>query len=73
MKKLTQCYVYWKGYDHDIEYLIKRCEKCAQLCKNSSKVIMLSWYEPKTNGEHIYIDYAATIECHYFIMCVDAK
>ena len=71
IKQSARCYVFWKGINHDIEYLVKGCEECAELSKNHPKIIVHACMHAMIrkqigNREHLHIDYAGPIEGHFF-------
>ena len=72
MKNLARSYIWWPGFNKDIEQLAKRCPGCQSTQHLPKKAPLHPWEWPSKPWERIHIDYAGPVDGMMFLVVVDA-
>ena len=72
MKAIARSYVWWPGFNGDLETLVKSCPKC-QSCRSAPAVAPLHpWLWPTQPWQRIHVDFAGPIDGKMMLIIVDA-
>lgn len=72
MKALARSYIWWPGYDSDIEGMVKSCNRCCLMQLNPTPATLHPWEWPGKPWVRLHIDYAGPVEGKYVLVIVDA-
>ena len=72
MKSLGRQFVWWPGFDTDLEGVVRRCEICQSQRASPPKAPLHPWLWPPRPWSRIHIDYAGPFLGSYFLVIVDA-
>ena len=72
MKAIARSYVWWSGFDPDIENQAKPCLSCQEQASKPAVAPLHPWVWPNSPWKRIHIDYAGPFLNKMFLVVVDA-
>ena len=72
MKSLGRSYVWWPGFDQDIEEKVRECLQCQQHQKSPAKAPLHPWDWPDRPWSRLHIDHAGPFLGKTFLVVVDS-
>ena len=72
MKSLGRSYVWWPGFDQDIEEKVRECLQCQQHQKSPAKAPLHPWDWPDRPWSRLHIDHAGPFRGKTFLVVVDS-
>lgn len=72
MKALGRSFIWWPGFDRDVELCCKACPVCQSLGGDPPTVVVHPWLPSKKPLQRVHIDYAGPIKGYMLLIIVDA-
>ena len=72
MKSLGRSYVWWPGFDHDVEEKVRECLQCQQHQKSPAKAPFHPWDWPDRPWSTLHIDHAGPFLRQVSLVVVDS-
>ena len=72
MKRLARNYVWWPGFDSDVESVVKGCESCQMNQRLPKKSLPHPWIRPQGPWERIHVDFAGPFKGSMWMVVADA-
>ena len=73
MKALARSYVWWPGFDQEIEEKVKASNSCQTTRHNPAPAPLHPWEFPNQPWERLHADYAGPFEGKMFLIVIDAS
>lgn len=72
MKALGRSYVWWPGFDNDVETRVRTCDACQEVQPKQQKAPLHPWEYPSTPWSRIHVDYKGPVDGKLYLVIIDA-
>lgn len=72
MKEVGRSLVWWPGFDHDVEVLVKQCTPCLSVKSPPPKAPLNPWLWPAKPWSRVHVDFMGPLFGKTYLVLVDA-
>ena len=72
MKALARMYMWWSGFDGNIEAMVKECFECQQMQSTAPPAPLRPWSWPTRPWARLHLDYAGLVKGKMFLVLIDS-
>jgi len=72
MKSVARSYIWWPGFDNEIQNIPKSCVAYLAHSNNLPKSVLHSWPWPEGPSQRVHLDFLGPVDGKMFIVIIDA-